>query len=233
VTTFASVFEDVLHIFYPHLCVGCGDDLLENNQLLCANCMNDLPHTFFATIPNNSTEQLFSGRINVAAAHSEFYFSKGQLVQHLIHLLKYKGNLDLGFLLGKIMGEQLLKSNRFNSIDFIIPLPMLHEKRIKRGYNQATIIAEGASSVMGITILDNIIIRNRKTETQTNKQRAERWDNVDGSFEIIDIERIKGKNILLVDDVITTGATIEACGQAILNVTGTKLFISTLAKASN
>ena len=168
----------------------------------------------------------------VKAAHSEFYFSKGQLVQQLIHLLKYKANKEIGYFLGEIMGNSLLSGSRFSNIDYVVPLPLYPDKEFKRGYNQAALICHGISAVTNIPTMENNIIRQRPTETQTRKHRSERWLNVDGSFAVKTISSIIGKNILLVDDVITTGASLEACGQAILNVAGTSLSIAALAHAT-
>ncbi len=230
--SFAPILEDVLHLIYPHTCNGCGSDLLSGKQLLCFQCLNDLPHTGFAQYENNMIENIFRGRIVVKAAHSEFYFSKGELVQHLVHQLKYKGNREIGEYMGGMMGETLLTSQRFTQLDMIIPLPMFSDKEFKRGYNQATIIAGGVAKKMQVVLNTNLVTRNRLTETQTRKHRQERWQNVDGSFSISDPGKLKGKNILLIDDVITTGASIEACAAAVLNIPGTTLSIATLAHAS-
>ena len=230
--SFAPILEDVLHLIYPHTCNGCGSDLLSGKQLLCFQCLNDLPHTGFAKHENNMIENIFRGRIVVKAAHSEFYFSKGQLVQHLVHQLKYKGNREIGEYMGGMMGETLLTSQRFTQLDMIIPLPMFSDKEFKRGYNQATIIAGGVAKKMQVVLNTNLVTRNRLTETQTRKHRQERWQNVDGSFSISDPGKLKWKNILLIDDVITTGASIEACAAAVLNIPGTTLSIATLAHAS-
>jgi len=154
-------------------------------------------------------------------------------MQQLIHQLKYKGNQEIGIYLGKLMGEQLLNSGRFNHIDVIIPLPMHPDKQKKRGYNQAEILANGLSQKMNIPVLNKIILRSKKTSTQTKKQRLERWTNVDGTFEIQNVQSIIGKHILLIDDVITTGATLEACSNTILSIENTKLSIAVLAHASD
>ena len=227
-----NIFSSTLHLFYPHVCTGCGSDLLQQDNLLCLRCINNLPHTNFAQHNNNPVEKIFWGRIPITAAHSEFYFSKEFLIQHLIHQLKYKNNTAIGFYLGELMGKTLSNSNRFNNIDYLIPLPLYPYKEHKRGYNQATIICNGMSDVMNIPVLNGNVIRQKFTETQTRKHRTERWENVEGSFKIKNAELLKGKNILLVDDVITTGATLEACGSVILQTEGAKLYIATLAHAA-
>ena len=224
-----NIFTDALHLFYPHICAGCGSDLLEEHNMLCLHCINNLPHTNFAQQPNNPIEKIFWGRIPLIAAHSEFYFSKESLIQQLLHQLKYKGNHDIGFYLGELMGKSLLTSHRFNNIDALIPLPLYPDKERKRGYNQAAIICDGVSAVMNVPVIKNIVTRQRYTDTQTKKHRIERWENVAGSFIIKDEEKLRGKNLLLVDDVITTGATLEACGSIIAAIDGVKLNIAALA----
>ncbi len=227
-----NIFADTLHLFYPHVCMGCGSDLLEENNLLCLKCINDLPHTGFAPHVNNPVEKYFWGRIALSAAHSEFYFSKGSLIQQLIHQLKYKGNIRLGYYLGELMGISLLNSNRFNTVDALVPLPLYANKERIRGYNQAAVICNGISSVMNIPIITGNIIRRHPTETQTLKHRTERWENVNESFAVKIMASLKDRHLLLVDDVVTTGATLEACGNVILQAENVKLSIATLAHAS-
>jgi ComF family protein len=230
--TLKNIFSSTLHLFYPHVCTGCGSDLLQEDNQLCLHCINDLPHTNFAQYHNNPVEKIFWGRIPVTAAHSEFYFSKESLLQHLIHQLKYKSNTDIGFYMGQMMGKTLLISGRFNNIDYLVPLPLYPDKERKRGYNQAAIICNGMSELMNVPVLKGNIIRQRFTETQTRKHRTERWENVEGSFVVKDPAALQGKSILLVDDVITTGATIEACGIVLLQTAGVKLNIASLAHAA-
>lgn len=226
------LLSDTFHLFYPHTCTGCGSDLLYPNQLLCIRCISELPHTGFAFHENNLIEKIFSGRLPARAAHSEFYFAKNELIQHLIHQLKYKNNREIGIYLGEMMGNTLIKSGRFADIDNLIPLPLFAEKQFKRGYNQAEVICNGIFTSSGIPVMANNVSRQRATETQTRKHRAERWENVEGSFFIKDPSTLTDKRLLLVDDVITTGATIEACGREILNVAGTTISIAALAHAS-
>lgn len=227
-----NILSPLVHLFYPHICTGCGSDLVGEHNLLCLKCINDLPHTNFAMHAGNPVEKIFWGRVPLTAAMSEFYFAKGTLIQTLIHEFKYKGNTDVGEYLGRIMGNSLLNNNRFPKFDALIPLPLFADKEFKRGYNQAAIICNGISEATNIPVLRDNVVRNRFTQTQTRKHRAERWENVASSFEIKNPKELKNKHVLLVDDVVTTGATLEACGAEILKVEGTMLSIATLAYAS-
>jgi len=227
-----NIFSSTMHLLYPHVCTGCGSDLLEKDIQLCLSCMHELPHTNFASLPNNPVEKYFWGRINLQAAYSQFYFSKAFLIQHLIHQLKYKGDTAIGFYLGEMMGKTMLESNRFSSLDALVPLPLFADKEHKRGYNQATVICNGISAVMNIPVLTGAVIRQHATETQTRKHRTERWENVKDSFKVAKPAELNGKKLLLVDDVVTTGATLEACGHVILNTTDARLSIATLAYAA-
>jgi ComF family protein len=229
--TLKKIFDDTAHLFYPHTCCGCGSDLLSKDNLLCAKCIINLPHTNFAMTRDNPMEKIFWGRIPVKAAHGEFYFAKESLIQQLIHQLKYKGNQEIGIYLGEIMGRTLLKSNRFSDIDALVPLPLYPDKERKRGYNQAAVICNGMSAVLGIPVMINCLNRQRFTETQTKKHRTERWENVEGSFIVPDTGSIKGKHLLLVDDLVTTGATLEAGGAALLKAEAVTVSIAALSLA--
>lgn len=224
-----NIFRSTLHLLYPHICSGCGSDLLKDDQLLCVRCLHQLPHTDFAALPGNPVEKNFWGRISITSAYSQFYFSKEFLIQQLIHRFKYKGDKKIGLFLGEMMGKTMIKSNRFNSIDALLPLPMFPGKERRRGYNQATILCNGISAAMNIPVLLDAVSRRQATETQTRKHRTERWENVRDSFTLSRENEISGRHLLLVDDVITTGATLEACGQVILEAAHVKLSIATLA----
>lgn len=227
-----QIFNDTLHLLYPHLCAGCGKDLPYKHDLLCLRCIHELPHTGFASMPGNPVEKYFWGRLPIAAAHSEFYFSNDSLIQHLLHQLKYKGNDRIGLFLGESLGKTLVNSGRFNTIDALIPLPLHPDKQRRRGYNQAAVIGRGVAEVMHVPLLTGLVVKQEATETQTHKHRAERWDNVSASFTISDQQSLVGKHLLLIDDVITTGATLEACGQAILEISNIRLSIATVAHTS-
>lgn len=227
-----KLLASATHLFYPHLCIGCGNDLLSHDALLCLGCINELPHTGYETYPNNPIERMFVGRLKLVAATSGFYFAKGELIQVLVHDLKYNGNKEAGFYLSEMMGENLLKSNRFNNIDHLIPLPLFADKEYKRGFNQAEVICKGLSNTMNVPVMAKNVVRIRFTETQTKKHRTERWDNVNESFKVMDESVLKNKHILLVDDVITTGATLDACAQVINTIEGIRISIATLTTAS-
>ncbi|HMG83863.1 MAG TPA: phosphoribosyltransferase family protein [Ferruginibacter sp.] len=227
-----TLFKDVVHLFYPHLCTGCASDLLDENNLLCIKCINALPHTNYAQHANNQVEKIFWGRIPVAAAHSQFYFAKSSMMQELMHQLKYKNNQDIGIFLGELMGNSLLNSNRFGNIDGLVPLPMYPDKQHSRGYNQAAVICKGMSLAMNVPVVHNNVSRQYATATQTRKSRIERWENVAESFVIKDRTALAGKHLLLVDDVLTTGATLEAAGKTILQCDDVKLSIATIAFAA-
>ena len=227
-----SLFNDAMHLFFPHNCMGCGSDLLNADNILCLRCISQLPHTNFEKLAGNPIEQIFRGRVAIIAASSQFYFSKGHLVRFLIHQLKYKGNKEAGEYLGAVMGRSLLQSGRFANLDYLVPLPLYPDKEFKRGYNQAAVICDGISTTMQVPVHSNNVVRKRYTDTQTKKHRTERWENVEDSFHTLHPDKLQGKNILLVDDVITTGATLEACAQSLLKIPMLGISLATLAVAS-
>ena len=199
--------------------------------MLCMRCVDAMPETNFEIHPDNPVEKIFWGRLPLAGATAQFYFTKESLMQHLMHQFKYKGNRDLGFQLGKMMGEQILKSGRFEA-DALIPLPLFPAKEKRRGYNQAAVLCEGMAESMHIPVLDRAIIRPQHTETQTKKGRIERWKNMEGKFVLSDPGVVCNKKLLLVDDVVTTGATLEACGNELLKAGNVRLSVACLCVAS-
>lgn len=223
------LFQSVVQLFYPHYCIGCGNDHLVTDHLLCSRCTFQLPETSFFEHSHNPVEKAFYGRIPVQAAASLYYFNKQSLVQELMFQLKYRGNRDAGIFLGRMMGYALQRSSRFNGIDLLLPLPLNAAKEFKRGYNQAEVICQGISEITGQPVLNHAITRNRFTESQTRQNRLARWQNMKGVFEVLQPEKLKGRHILLVDDVITTGATLEACGTALLALPGCRLSIAAAA----
>ncbi|MES2004480.1 MAG: phosphoribosyltransferase family protein [Bacteroidota bacterium] len=221
--------SDLLHLFYPHNCEGCGSDIVYDTQFLCSRCMHRLPATGFFSQQGNPTEKLFYGRLPVSSAAAAFYFTKDSLLQHLLVQLKYRNNKEAGYFLGRMMGYVLCASTRFSGVDVLVPLPLNPKKEFIRGYNQAALICEGIQEIWKKPVLSNAITRTRFTETQTKQNRIARWQNMEGVFEVTHPGQLQGKQVLLVDDVITTGATLEACGMAILAVPGCTLGIAAAA----
>jgi len=185
-----------------------------------------MPPTNFHLHPHNPVEKKFWGRLDLVSATAQYYFTKESMMQRLMHLLKYRGDKELGRQLGRMMGKDIVYSERFYGVDALIPLPLFAAKEKKRGYNQATILCEGMAETMNIEVLNDVIIRTSHTETQTKKGRIERWINMEGKFELIKPEKIRNKHILLVDDIITTGATLEACGQELLRAGNVQLSLA-------
>ena len=224
-----NYFNDFLHLFFPHNCIGCGTDVLNNEDALCAHCLTQLPETGFLSKPNNIIEKMFYGRMPVEHAGSAFYFNKDSLLQHLIIQLKYRANQSAGIYLGKLLGYITKDSKRFDDIDIIVPLPLNEKKLYKRGYNQALILAKGVSQVCNKPVVAHAVERLLFTETQTHKDRVTRWQTMEGVFKVTDKAALENKHILLVDDIVTTGATLESCGATILQTENTKISICTLA----
>jgi ComF family protein len=223
--------EAFLHLLFPHLCAGCGSDIINKKSCLCLRCSNSLPSTGFALLPGNPVEKKFWGRLEVQAATAEYYFVRHSIIQYLMHALKYKGDKDLGLQLGRFIGTSLANSNRFYA-DALVPLPLFHSRQKKRGYNQATVLCQGISEKLNIPVWDDIITRKEQTTTQTQMNRLHRWQNMEGKFLTTQPEKINGRHLLLVDDVITTGATLEACGEALVNA-GSTLSIAALCYADH
>ena len=188
-----------------------------------------MPITRFEYFTENPIEKIFWGRVQIYSAAAHLYFTSGSQVQHSLHLLKYKGRKEIGTYFGQQMGESLKRSSRFSECEIIIPLPLFASREKKRGYNQASLIANGISQKLKIPVINDAISRIKKTETQTRKSRIQRWKNMESTFEICDPLKISGKHVLLVDDVVTTGASLEACAQVLLTCPEVRVSIVCLA----
>jgi ComF family protein len=221
--------KNIFDLFFPETCHGCGTPLYEHEKMLCDYCKFNLPFTNFHKVVDNEVEQVFYGRVYIYQATSLLHFSKHGSVQSLMHNLKYKNRPDIGIYLGKIAGKQL--KNYYSEVDILMPVPLHKSKLKKRGYNQSEMIAKGISLITGIPIADNLQ-KVKATKTQTKKSREERYLNTLDSFQVVNPDFLSNKHILIVDDVLTTGATLEAAITALLK-TGVNMQISifTLAKA--
>jgi ComF family protein len=222
---------DFVSLLFPELCAACRASLMANEQLICTDCRYNLPFTNFHLQTDNIVARQFWGKINLEAAYALYYFTKGGKVQNLMHQFKYKGVRQIGNLLGSIAGEQLIENDIFKTVDIIIPVP-LHKKRMRqRGYNQSAYFAEGLAQKLNVPIEIDNLVRVIATETQTHRSRFARFENMREVFVVNNPEKLVNKHVLLVDDIVTTGSTLEACGTKLLKIEGLKLSIATIAYA--
>jgi ComF family protein len=222
---------DFVSLLFPELCPACEASLVANEHIICSDCRYNLPYTNFHLQADNIVAQQFYGKINVEAVYALYYFNKGGKVQSLMHHFKYKGMQQIGNLLGNMAGTQLMENHIFNTADLIIPVP-LHKSRLKeRGYNQSTCFANGLAQKLNAVVEDDNLQRAIATATQTHKSRFARFENMQEVFMVKHPERLMNKHVLLVDDIVTTGSTLEACGIELLKIPGLKLSIATIAYA--
>lgn len=224
--------EDFVGLVYPKLCVVCNGHLLKTEQGFCFTCEQELPRTYDELNPAaNPASRVFWGRFPLEAAAACFVFTGQGRVQELVHNLKYNGRKDAGIAAGFYFGNILKTISPFLTADLIIPVPLHEDKLYKRGYNQATCIAQGLSEAMNVRYSENTLLRLKATSSQTRKSREQRWENVGDVFAVSVKNKLKGKHILIVDDVVTTGATIEACVLPLLDIPGVKISVVSLAAA--
>lgn len=223
------MLSSLIDLLFPHVCLTCNNSCPVKYKQICLMCRNELPRTNWHLTKNHPLEKLFWGRLNLEKSTSFFKFEQGSKVQLLIHHLKYKGVKELGVTLGEMAAIELSKSDFFESIEYLVPVPIHPIKQQKRGYNQSHFIAEGIANITGIPLNKSALIKEYNTSSQTKKSRFKRWLNVNTTFKIKDESLFKNKNILLIDDVITTGSTIEACSTELLKIEGVKLNLLTIA----
>lgn len=224
------MIKDFFNLIFPRLCSACNYALFKNEQIICKACQVGLPKSNYHLDKENALSKVFWGRLNIQMAAAYYHFNKKSKVQNLLHQLKYKGNKEVGKKIGELYGFDLKRSNLYGEIDYIVPVPLHPEKFKKRGYNQSEWFANGLGKTMRIEVNTTSLFRKTDSQTQTKKNRYKRWENVGEIFEIKDEKQLLGKSILLVDDVVTTGATLEACAQE-LNKLGCKIYIATIAYA--
>jgi ComF family protein len=217
------------HLLYPNICYGCKKNEIDKSEWLCLQCLTALPYTGFENTRNNPVEQLFWGRTPFKFASSCFFYVEKTPIQRLIHEVKYKEQQQLGRWLGKMMGRRLENIFDASKVDLLLPMPLHPKKQKHRGYNQATLLCEGIHAITNCNFLEQVLIRNTNTKTQTKKSRIERWENVSEVFEITINENVINKHIVLVDDVITTGASTEACAATLIKEGASAVSICSLA----
>ena len=220
--------QSILHFFFPSLCALCKQALLIQEQVLCIACEQKLPFTHYHALYNNETSIRLAGRFPFQQATSLFYFTQGSAVQELMHILKYKNHPEIGTYFGSLLGKQLRNEANFQSIEAIVAVPLHFKKEQQRGYNQSNLIAAACAEAMGVPFYSKALVRKRFTQTQTLKTRSERVDNMEAAFFVNNTNLFVNKHLLIMDDVLTTGATIEACALQLLKIPGTQISIATI-----
>lgn len=225
-----SFGSDLLGLFYPRVCAGCDSHLRKSEEILCLICLHQLPHTYFWDYDINPVEKLFWGRLPVSSACAFLHFEKDSVTQNLMHRLKYEGRTGIGVELGKAFAQKLQEKSWFADVDAIVPVPLHVTRQARRGYNQSKFIADGIADVYGVPVKPELLRRITASDSQTNKSRYERSENVETIFRAPK-SGINGKNILLVDDVVTTGSTLVSAGAQLMEAGANKLYVATLAVA--
>jgi ComF family protein len=223
-------WNDFLKLFFPDTCVGCAQPLNAGEDSICIECLIKLPKTNYHRLKSNPVSDKFRGRLDIEGASSFLYFAEGNQARALLHQIKYNGRQDIGFRLGALFGKDLINDG-YKVPDVLIPLPLHPSKKRIRGYNQCSSIAEGLNKYFNCTLDESAVKRISNNSTQTKKGRFQRWENVERIFQVTSKELVNKKHVLLIDDVITTGSTLEACGREILRAGAARLSILTLATA--
>ena len=220
---------NLLNLFFPKVCLSCTAHLADNELHLCTECRHELPVTNFHFTGDDFIKKLFHGRLKLENATALLYYSKKGLVQELLHNLKYRGYQDVGLCLGEWLGAELTEVEQFKTIDMVIPVPLHKSKQRKRGFNQVTKFGQAIASSLDIPYHDNVLLKVTNTKTQVFNDRLKRWSDSGAVFKVENTSQIENKHILLVDDIITTGATIESCVAELQKAKNVKLSIATMA----
>ena len=227
------MFKSIVNLFFPKVCSGCNSFLLTNENVICTVCRHDIPLTNHHLNPDNDASKKFYGRIPIQHASALFYFHKKGIVQQLIHNLKYKGHEEIGSIIGEWYAEDLSQMEFIQTVDEIIPVP-LHPRKLKeRGYNQVTTFGRALSSSLNLTYNDSLLNRNKYSKTQSKKNLLGRTEGIESVFDVTFTEKDHDKHFLLIDDVITTGSTLEACSRALLKIPGARISIVCMAMAQS
>lgn len=225
-----TILNELSHLFFPNCCPVCDSKLLPSEEGVCLQCLHKLPKTNNFKEPDNLAEIRLAGRFPFDRIATFCIYSKQGVLQPLIRELKYNNKKEIGILLGKLFGKDLTNSEFIQPVDFVVPVP-LHTKKLKeRGYNQAEMIADGLSQSTSIPVSAENLVRVIHNPTQTKRTKTQRWENVKNIFDIRHPQLFANKHVLLVDDIITTGSTLEACAYALLKSPGIKISIATLGE---
>lgn len=230
-TILYDLWDDFISLIFPRVCYGCGTSLVRNENLICTECYISIPRTGYHEIEDNPVAQLFWGRCRIQKAAAFSFYSRGSRIRRIIHNLKYRGIREIGFEMGRIYAASIRPSGFFDDIDLILPVPLHPSKLRKRGFNQSEYISKGLSSISGIEVNTEALVRVNSSDTQTRRSRYDRWLNVEGIFAVNNVDALRDRHILLVDDVITTGSTIDSCVSALAGVENIRVSVIALAAA--
>ena len=232
ISSILTHLHDLTLLAFPRVCPVCRQSLSSDEEDICFRCIDDLPETGYHALADNAVVQHFWGRLPLIHAAAYLYVQDANITQELIHLLKYKRRYKIGIKLGRLYGYRLIEEQSLiQDIDLIVPVPLHVNRKRQRGYNQCDYFAQGLSETTGIPYAADVMTRQRENVSQTKRTRYDRWENVEGIFGVHKPEMIRGKHILLVDDVITTGATLESCASALMTAGDVRLSIVTIATA--
>ena len=225
-------WDDFINLLFPRLCLACSEPISFNETFICLECQATLPETDFHLSKKNPFTERFDGRLPIETAAALFFFTKKSKTQHLIHQIKYDDKREVAFELGRCLGQKLTQQAHYQGIDFLIPVPMHPKKLIQRGFNQAEIFANGLSEVLNIPVQTSVLKKIKMTETQTKMSRLQRMSNTEDVFHLTNPSVLHKKNILIVDDVMTSGATLESCANVLLEgESSVKINFATIAFA--
>ena len=225
------MFQNLIDIFYPKVCYACSNLLLDNEAYICTNCRHDLPVTNFHFNNDKTVSNIFYGRSEIEQATALLWFEKKGISQKLIHNLKYKGFEEIGLFLGDWLGEELKTIESYQNIDLVIPVPLHKKKLRKRGYNQVTKFGQQLAKALQVEFMNDVLIKTTNTHSQVHKNRISRWLNNSEIFNATNLHKITNKHVLLVDDIVTTGATLESCITVLQKAKNVKISIATMAVA--
>jgi ComF family protein len=225
-----EAWSDLVGLFLPRRCSACDDALMRTERALCLGCTLELPRNRFHDDPTNPVERLFHGRVRLQAASAFLKFGRGGMVQRMLHRLKYDGDREVGLELGRYMAEEAMTSVRFSDVDLALAVPLHPRKEHQRGYNQSQVLVDGMAEVWPLQASVDLL-RVHRTPSQTRRGRMDRWDNVKHAFRLGEPGALAGKHVLLVDDVVTTGATIESCVRVLEEVPDVRISLLTCACA--
>lgn len=233
-TTFFSQWrKDLVNVLFPDICLACNRVPKTADSYFCTNCLTIMPYTDHFELKDNQVTRHFLGRITIKHGAALLYFHKNGLTQHILHQLKYKGKKDVGVVMGELAADKMKSSVLIGDLDIIIPVPIHPKKERIRGYNQSTVFGKSLANGLNLNFRDDVLIKVKNNPSQTGMSRTERIENVTGGFKVNLSEYVSGKKVLLVDDVITTGATLEACCSELLKAGAKEISIVCIAAANS